>query len=95
MHSANGYVEKTIHLSSPSASSGFGTFVESGIMAMESCGEGLDRAFQVLLYAIRDGQSFGKELPTKGFGGGFDMEAVLFSFQIPHCEFSLWLCLRT
>lgn len=52
MHSANGYAEKTIHLSSPSASSGFGTLWrwDNGYGVM--CG-GLDRAFQVLLYAIR------------------------------------------
>lgn len=93
MHSANGYVEKTIHLSSPSASSGFGTLWrwDNGYGVMWW---GLDRAFQVLLYAIRDGQSFGRA-SHKRVRGGFDMEAVLFSFRYLIVSSHCWLCLRT
>lgn len=93
MHSANGYVEKTIHLSSPSASSWFGTLWrwDNGYGVMWW---GLDRAFQVLLYAIQYGQSFGRA-SHKRVRGGFDMEAVLFSFRYPILSSHCWLCLRT
>lgn len=93
MHSANGDAEKTIHLSSPSASSGFGTLWrwDNGYGVMRG---GLDRTFQVLLYAIRYWESFGRA-SHKRVRGRFDMEAVLVSVRYPIWSSHCLLGLRT